>query len=72
MLNKKHKSKCQTCIFCASCGAILWLFVFACRSGKRSVTASLAAQAAGLAYDKHLAGGILGWKAAGLPTKTGD
>ena len=45
--------------------------VFACRSGKRSVTASLAAQAAGLAYDKHLAGGMLGWKAAGLPTKTG-
>ncbi len=45
--------------------------VFACRSGKRSVTASLAAQAAGLAYDKHLAGGILGWKAAGLPTETG-
>ena len=35
--------------------------VFACRSGKRSVTASLAAQAAGFAYDKHLAGGILGW-----------
>ena len=45
--------------------------VFACRSGKRSVTASLAAQAAGLAYDKHLAGGMLGWKAAGLPTQTG-
>jgi rhodanese-related sulfurtransferase len=45
--------------------------VFACRSGKRSVTASLAAQAAGLAYDKHLAGGMLGWKAAGLPTETG-
>jgi rhodanese-related sulfurtransferase len=45
--------------------------VFACRSGKRSVTASLAAQAGGLAYDKHLAGGILGWKAAGLPTRTG-
>jgi rhodanese-related sulfurtransferase len=45
--------------------------VFACRSGKRSVTASLAAQAAGLPYDKHLAGGLLGWKAAGLPTKTG-
>ncbi|MBV9532567.1 MAG: rhodanese-like domain-containing protein [Bradyrhizobium sp.] len=45
--------------------------VFACRSGKRSVTASLAAQGAGLAYDKHLAGGILGWKAAGLPTKIG-
>jgi rhodanese-related sulfurtransferase len=45
--------------------------VFACRSGKRSVTASLAAQAAGLPYDKHLAGGMLGWKAAGLPTRTG-
>jgi rhodanese-related sulfurtransferase len=45
--------------------------VFACRSGKRSVTASLAAQADGLPYDKHLAGGMLAWKAAGLPTKTG-
>jgi rhodanese-related sulfurtransferase len=45
--------------------------VFACRSGKRSVTASLAAQASGLAYDRHLAGGMLAWKAAGLPTKTG-
>ena len=45
--------------------------VFACRSGRRSVTASLAAQAEGLPYDKHLAGGILGWKAAGFPTKVG-
>jgi rhodanese-related sulfurtransferase len=45
--------------------------VFACRSGKRSVTASLAAQAGGLAYDKHLAGGMLGWKAAGLPSRAG-
>ena len=45
--------------------------VFACRSGKRSVTASLAAQATGFAYDKHLAGGMLAWKAAGLPTRTG-
>jgi rhodanese-related sulfurtransferase len=44
--------------------------VFACRSGKRSVTASLAAQGAGLAYDSHLAGGMLAWKAAGLPTTT--
>jgi rhodanese-related sulfurtransferase len=44
--------------------------VFACRSGKRSVTASLAAQAGGFHYDAHLAGGILAWKAAGLPTKT--
>jgi rhodanese-related sulfurtransferase len=47
------------------------LVVFACRSGKRSVTASLAAQNAGLPYDRHLAGGMLGWKAAGLPTRTG-
>ena len=45
--------------------------VFACRSGKRSVTASLAAQAGGLAYDKHLAGGMLAWKAVGLPTRSG-
>jgi rhodanese-related sulfurtransferase len=44
--------------------------VFACRSGRRSVTASQAAQAAGLPYDSHLAGGILAWKAAGLPTET--
>ena len=45
--------------------------VFACRSGKRSVTASLAAQAAGKPYNSHLAGGMLGWKAAGLPSKIG-
>jgi len=42
--------------------------VFACRSGRRSVTASLAAQEQGYPYDAHLAGGILAWKAAGLPT----
>jgi rhodanese-related sulfurtransferase len=46
--------------------------VFACRSGKRSVTASLAAQAGGFAYDKHLAGGMLAWKAAGFETTTKD
>jgi rhodanese-related sulfurtransferase len=45
--------------------------VFACRSGRRSVTASLAAQEKGYPYDAHLAGGILAWKAAGLETKTG-
>jgi rhodanese-related sulfurtransferase len=44
--------------------------VFACRSGRRSVTASLAAQEQGYPYDSHLAGGILAWKAVGLPTKT--
>ncbi len=43
--------------------------VFACRSGKRSVTASMVAQERGYAYDAHLAGGIIAWKAAGLPTK---
>lgn len=45
--------------------------VFTCRSGRRSVTASKAAQAAGLPYDAHLAGGILAWKAAGFDTETG-
>ncbi len=44
--------------------------VFACRSGRRSITASVAAQDAGYPYDHHVAGGILGWKAAGLPTET--
>jgi rhodanese-related sulfurtransferase len=44
--------------------------VFACRSGKRSVTASLAAQEQGYPYKSHLAGGIIAWKAAGLPTRT--
>jgi rhodanese-related sulfurtransferase len=43
--------------------------VFACRSGNRSVTASLMAQSAGLPYDAHLAGGMLAWKALGLPTE---
>jgi len=44
--------------------------VFACRSGRRSVTASLAAQEQGFPYGSHLAGGILEWKAAGKPTET--
>src|SRR3974390_1090660 len=45
--------------------------VFACRSGRRSITASLAAQDRGYPYNTHLAGGILAWKAAGLDTETG-
>ena len=45
--------------------------VFACRSGRRSVTASLAAQDRGFPYKSHLAGGIIAWKAAGLPTDLG-
>jgi len=44
--------------------------VFACRSGRRSITAAVAAQDAGYPYTHHLAGGILAWKAAGLPTET--
>jgi len=44
--------------------------VFACRSGRRSVTASLAAQDRGYPYTCHLAGGIIAWKAAGLPTES--
>jgi rhodanese-related sulfurtransferase len=44
--------------------------VFACRSGNRSITASLMAQAAGLPYDAHLAGGMKAWKEVGLPTET--
>jgi rhodanese-related sulfurtransferase len=44
--------------------------VFACRSGRRSITASVTAQDQGFPYKAHLAGGILAWKAAGLPTKT--
>ncbi len=45
--------------------------VFYCRSGIRSVKSSLIAQNAGLAYDAHLAGGILAWKAAGFGTDSG-
>lgn len=43
--------------------------VFLCASGIRSVTASQLAQAAGLPYDSHLAGGLKAWKAAGLPVE---
>jgi rhodanese-related sulfurtransferase len=45
--------------------------VFSCRSGNRSVTASLLAQQAGLPYDAHMAGGLKAWKAAGFPTEGG-
>jgi rhodanese-related sulfurtransferase len=44
--------------------------VFACRSGRRSVTASLAAQEQGFPYGTHLAGGLLAWKQAGFETIT--
>jgi rhodanese-related sulfurtransferase len=45
--------------------------VFSCRTGNRSVTASLLAQQAGLPYDAHMAGGLKAWKAAGFPTEGG-
>lgn len=45
--------------------------VFSCRSGNRSVTASLMAQAAGLPYNAHMVGGIRAWKEAGYDTKKG-
>jgi rhodanese-related sulfurtransferase len=44
--------------------------VFTCASGIRSVKAAEMAQAAGLAFDAHLAGGTKAWKAAGLPVET--
>lgn len=45
--------------------------VFSCRSGQRSQKALALAQAAGLPYEEHMAGGILGWKAAGFETEVG-
>jgi rhodanese-related sulfurtransferase len=45
--------------------------VFTCASGMRSLKALEVAQAAGLAYDAQLAGGITAWKAAGLPVEDG-
>jgi rhodanese-related sulfurtransferase len=44
--------------------------VFTCRSGNRSARLSLALQDQGLPYDAHLAGGLLAWKSAGLPTES--
>jgi rhodanese-related sulfurtransferase len=43
--------------------------VFLCAAGIRSIKASEIAQAAGLPYDAHLAGGLKAWKAAGLPVE---
>ena len=45
------------------------MVVFTCASGVRSIKAAEMAQAAGLPYHAHLAGGIKAWKAAGLPTE---
>mgnify|MGYP003784204983 CR=1 FL=1 len=46
--------------------------VFSCGSGKRSAMAVEKAAKAGHAIDSHLAGGIMAWKAAGLPTTSLD
>ena len=48
------------------------LMVLQCGSGKRSATAMDSCQKAGHAIDSHLAGGLMAWKAAGLPTVTLD
>ncbi|MFZ0267066.1 rhodanese-like domain-containing protein [Caulobacter sp.] len=42
--------------------------VLQCGSGKRSATAVDHCRKAGLVIDTHLTGGIMAWKAAGLPT----
>ena len=42
--------------------------VFQCGVGARSARAAAAAMAAGLPANRHLAGGIMAWKRAGLPT----
>jgi rhodanese-related sulfurtransferase len=44
--------------------------VLYCRSGMRSGKALAACHAAKIPVNAHLAGGILAWKAAGLPTVT--
>lgn len=46
--------------------------VFSCGSGKRSAMAVDRCQRAGHKIDANLAGGIMAWKAAGLPTATLD
>jgi len=46
--------------------------VMQCGSGKRSAMAVDRCREAGHKIDAHLAGGIMAWKAAGLPTVTID
>lgn len=45
--------------------------VFSCGTGKRSAMAVEQCRAAGEPVERHLAGGIMAWKAAGLPTVRG-
>lgn len=42
--------------------------VLQCGSGKRSRMAAEQCQKAGVPVERHLAGGIMAWSAAGLPT----
>ncbi|MBS0643467.1 MAG: rhodanese-like domain-containing protein [Proteobacteria bacterium] len=42
--------------------------VLYCRSGMRSAKALAQCRAAGLPVNAHMAGGIMAWKRAGLPT----
>lgn len=43
------------------------LLVFHCGSGKRSQTAIAQCQQAGIDHHRHMAGGLMAWKQAGLP-----
>lgn len=45
--------------------------VFSCRSGQRSQQAAAAAQKAGLPYEEHMKGGIIGWREAGFEVERG-
>ncbi len=48
------------------------MVVFQCGSGKRSASAVQRCQAQGLPFESHLAGGIMSWRGAGLPTISHD
>ncbi|MDI4666271.1 rhodanese-like domain-containing protein [Xanthobacter autotrophicus] len=45
--------------------------VFSCRSGQRSQQAAAFAQKAGLPYEEHMKGGIIGWREAGFEVDRG-
>lgn len=45
--------------------------VFSCRSGQRSQQAAAIAQRAGLSYEEHMKGGIIGWREAGFEVDRG-
>ena len=45
--------------------------VFSCRSGQRSQQAVAYAQKAGLPYEEHMKGGIIGWREAGFEVERG-